>query len=341
MIRKATAADIDAVERIYGEVLLAEEEGKTTVGWIRGIYPTRATAEEAVSRGDLFVFEDDGEVLGAGIINNIQVDVYALAPWEYETEDDKVCVLHTLVISSSAAGAGLGKEFVRFYEEYAAYHGCGELRIDTNARNRIAREFYRKLGYREIATVPTTFNGIPGVDLVLLEKRLFGHKGAIEPEIVPMTTEDEIRGKAYVHYKSWHESYSGTVDADYLKNKFTLEKCEAMARKYPENTLVAKVGGRVVGFASYGKYRDETLTDHGEVFAIYVLEKFQKRKIGYALMTAALGRLREYDKVALWVLKDNAKAIDFYKKCGFRPDGAENVISLGTELTEIRMIFER
>lgn len=41
-----------------------------------------------------------------------------------------------------------------------------------NARNTVARSFYRKLGYREIAVVPVTFNGIPGVDLVLLEKYL-------------------------------------------------------------------------------------------------------------------------------------------------------------------------
>ena len=50
--------------------------------------------------------------------------------------------------------------------------GCRELRIDTNARNAAARAMYAGLGYREIAVVPTTFNGIPGVDLVLLEKHL-------------------------------------------------------------------------------------------------------------------------------------------------------------------------
>ena len=44
--------------------------------------------------------------------------------------------------------------------------------MDTNARNLTARQLYAKLGYREIAIVPTVFNGIPGVDLVLLEKHL-------------------------------------------------------------------------------------------------------------------------------------------------------------------------
>ena len=50
--------------------------------------------------------------------------------------------------------------------------GCRELRIDTNARNVTARTLYQKLGYKEIGIVPTVFNGIPGVNLVLLEKHL-------------------------------------------------------------------------------------------------------------------------------------------------------------------------
>ena len=66
MIRKATSADIDSVERIYDEVLQAEEEGEISVGWIRGIYPTRATAEASLGRGDLFVLEDNGEKIVLG-----------------------------------------------------------------------------------------------------------------------------------------------------------------------------------------------------------------------------------------------------------------------------------
>ena len=37
--------------------------------------------------------------------------------------------------------------------------------------NTNARALYKKLGYKEIAIVPTVFNGIKGVNLVLLEKK--------------------------------------------------------------------------------------------------------------------------------------------------------------------------
>ncbi len=105
IIRKATETDIDSVEKIYSEIHTAEENGEIIIGWDRSIYPVRKTAEDAVKRGDLFVLED-GSVLGAGIINNVQVDSYENGSWEYEAEDAEVCVLHTLVISPSAGGKG-------------------------------------------------------------------------------------------------------------------------------------------------------------------------------------------------------------------------------------------
>ena len=170
VIRKAEARDIGAVERIYEEIHSAEEAGQLTIGWARGVYPTRATAEAALVRGDLFVLERRGEILAAALINQLQVDCYRGAPWRIDAPDEEICVLHTLVVSPRAEKQGLGREFVRFYEDYAAAHGCTALRMDTNARNAVARALYKKLAYAEIGVVPTVFNGIPGVQLVLLEK---------------------------------------------------------------------------------------------------------------------------------------------------------------------------
>ena len=171
-IRKAQKTDLDAVEAVYDAQHTAEEAGKSTVGWIRGVYPTRATAQAALHRDDLFVLCEDGLVRGAAIINQIQVDVYAGAPWQYSAPDERVCVLHTLVIHPAAKGRGLGRAFVAFYENFARTMNCPELRMDTNARNLRARAIYARLGYSEAGIVPTTFNGIPGVQLVCLEKVL-------------------------------------------------------------------------------------------------------------------------------------------------------------------------
>ena len=173
MIRKATTNDIPAIAAIYDEIHNREAAGETTTGWLRDVYPVRRTAEEAVARGDMFVQEDaDDRIVGTGIINQLQVDVYEDGNWQYPAPDDEIMVIHTLIISRKTNARGLGSEFLAFYESYAKEQGCSFLRLDTNARNTAARSFYKKHGYTEIGIVPTVFNGIPGVDLVLIEKKL-------------------------------------------------------------------------------------------------------------------------------------------------------------------------
>lgn len=171
-IRKATAADVKAVAKIYEHIHDAEEKGIITTGWVREIYPKEETAQAALERGDLFVEELDGKIVGAAILNQTQVDVYADTPWQFEADDDQVLVMHTLVIDPYVKGQGLGKAFLSYYEQYAREHGCSVLRIDTNARNEDARAIYAKLGYREAAILPCVFSGIPDVNLVMLEKKL-------------------------------------------------------------------------------------------------------------------------------------------------------------------------
>lgn len=179
IIRKATAEDIPAIAAIYDEIHDREETGEVTTGWLRGVYPVQKTAEDAVARGDMYVqvvSGDDpdaaGQVVGTAILNQMQVDVYADGQWQYPADDSEVMVIHTLIISCKTDLKGLGSDFLAYYEAFALEHGCKYLRLDTNARNAAARAFYKRHGYKEIGIVPTVFNGIPGVDLVLIEKKL-------------------------------------------------------------------------------------------------------------------------------------------------------------------------
>ncbi len=104
---------------------------------------------------------------------------------------------------------------------------------------------------------------------------------------------------------------------------------------------MAKDGEKVIGFVGYGADRDHTLAEYGEIYGIYVLAEYHGAKVGYELMNAALEMLAEYQRIALWVLKGNDRAIRFYKRFGFRFDDAEKQVLLGTPNTELRMIFER
>ncbi len=136
VIRKATADDFAVILEIYHKIHTEEEKGRATTGWIRGIYPEAPTINDALARNDLFVAECDGKILASAIFNQIQVDVYAGAAWQFPAPDNQVMVMHTLV------------------------------------KNIAARHLYQKLGYKEIGVAPCTFNGLEGINLVLLEKKI-------------------------------------------------------------------------------------------------------------------------------------------------------------------------
>lgn len=170
--RPARETDIDAITAIYEALHDEEEAGHIAVGWKRNVYPTRRTAELGIAAGDMFVAEDGAHIVAAGRINQEQVEVYAQAAWHYPAQPNEVMVLHSLVVDPGYQGKGVGSHFVAFYEQYALEHHCRFLRMDTNAINAGARRLYAKLGFQEVGLVSCTFNGLPGVNLVCLEKRL-------------------------------------------------------------------------------------------------------------------------------------------------------------------------
>ena len=153
-------------------------------------------------------------------------------------------------------------------------------------------------------------------------------------------TDEELCGRGYVHCTAWQEAYRGIVCDRYL-DTMTVEATTARARNFPDNTLVAKDGDKVVGFAVYSPSRDEDLPDAGEVDAIYVLSEYYGRKVGYRLMNEALSRLSKYNTFFVWVFEKNERAINFYHKYGFEFDGCKKEWTLGNPVSIVRMVMKR
>ena len=308
--RKAAASDIDAVTAIYDAIIAEEEAGRAATGWKRGIYPVRATAEGALTRGDLFVAEADGRVAAAAVLNQIQVDVYAGAPWEFEAPDEEIFVMHTLVVDPAAGGHGLGRAFETFYEQEAKRQGCRYLRIDTNARNARARRFYQKLGYAEIGVVPCTFNGIAGVQLVLLEKRL--------PPLRQITADEAPRLRACVQALSEHHNrVSVNFKGSYPSRPYD-KTLSLFAQALEENVsriAVIEEDSGIVGFCKVDLHGDGT----GKLDYLVVLPQCRGRKYGKALMDWAMAVFSGSGvrKIEVKVVDGN-NAVHLYEKYGFR-----------------------
>jgi GNAT superfamily N-acetyltransferase len=141
---------------------------------------------------------------------------------------------------------------------------------------------------------------------------------------------EDARSVGEVHVASWRHAYRGLLPDEYLE-RLSVDDREAtwrgaFADPDPKSgAVVAEAGGRIVGFASFGRSRDEDVPDGtGEVPAIYVEPGVLGTGVGRELFEAVTAALREsgFTRATLWVLEANASARRFYERAGWSWDGS-------------------
>lgn len=172
IVRKAKYEDIKEIGRIYNAIHDEIEAGRYKMKWVRNLYPTVAWAEQHYDIGDLYVMEDDNDIVATGVINHNPLPEYFDGKWYQPQDYSKVLILHSLVVDAGKMKRGYGKAFVEYFEQLGKATGCERLRLDTQAMDMPARNLYRKLGFEEVDFVPCQFQGITDIELVLIEKIL-------------------------------------------------------------------------------------------------------------------------------------------------------------------------
>jgi ribosomal protein S18 acetylase RimI-like enzyme len=158
---------------------------------------------------------------------------------------------------------------------------------------------------------------------------------------VRAATSADASAIATVHVGSWQAAYRGLMPDDHLDSLDIGVRAERWRRWIDSGlgtVFVARVDDDVVGFAASLASRDDD-SECGEVSAIYLLPDAWDQRVGRALMDATLVQLAEqgFDEVTLWVLEGNERAIRFYERAGFSPDGSTKVDdSRGFPLHEVR-----
>ncbi|GII99098.1 N-acetyltransferase [Sediminihabitans luteus] len=159
---------------------------------------------------------------------------------------------------------------------------------------------------------------------------------------------------ARVHHACWVETYTGLVPEEFWQ-RGTLESRQRMwtailgtpaAPRDPqdERAIVAEVVpasgvADIVGFALAGPARPDDMTRttvaERQLSALYLLKTHHGTGIGQALLDAALP---DTASIQLGVVEDNPRAVAFYTRNGFVPDGARGRLDWFGGLTEIRMV---
>lgn len=131
---------------------------------------------------------------------------------------------------------------------------------------------------------------------------------------------------ARVHVDSWKATYSELINEEDLTN-ITFENRKTLWEtilKMPGAGQVALVihndDGEIVGFVSGGKERTKRFGYDGEIYAIYLLNKYQRQGLGTSLLKAFFAEMKKagYRSLLVWVLTQNPSS-QFYVRYGALP----------------------
>jgi len=131
---------------------------------------------------------------------------------------------------------------------------------------------------------------------------------------------------ARVNVDTWRIAYAGLIDENTLQNLSYSEKANRWRdtlESLDDRTVIyiAEVGDNLVGFVLAGQeQQDPSIKSSqykGELRAIYVSERFQRRGIGTRLVLKVIDYLIKNDvnSMCVWTLKRNPYS-DFYVKLG-------------------------
>ena len=143
-----------------------------------------------------------------------------------------------------------------------------------------------------------------------------------------------------VHYASWVETYTGLASQEFW-DRASRERSVAIWRQQLEGGLdatVAEVAGEIVGVGvagpSYERNGYAALRPR-ELSNLYVLAAHHGTGVGQALLDVVVP---PGTGAQLWVARGNPRAVRFYERNGFVPDGATDDGSGFGGIAALRMV---
>ncbi len=159
--------------------------------------------------------------------------------------------------------------------------------------------------------------------------------------LIRLVEQQDIKSLARVHVDCWCETYRGIVPEEYLHSlKYRDRQAmweKLLPRRVRSGATYVVIGEEddVVGFADCGPAREHEHGISGELYAIYLLKRYQGRGLGLELFESIKRSFAKlgHDSFYLWVLRDNPTK-RFYEKVGGKYLKSQPVDIGGVELIE-------
>jgi len=153
---------------------------------------------------------------------------------------------------------------------------------------------------------------------------------------------EDAAGMAKVHVDSWRATYKGIVSDEFLEGLSYSHREAGWRQRIDQNSskydmfVAQNESGHIVGFADGGPERSGDPVYDGELYAIYLLQDYQKQGIGRRLFQHVVQHLVEsgFRTMLIWVLAENPSR-RFYESLGGQPIRETGIEIGGEHLSEI------
>ena len=134
----------------------------------------------------------------------------------------------------------------------------------------------------------------------------------------------------------WREAYAHLLSTEFLATLTDDSESwrEGLASARRSVTVVAELDGDIVGFAHAGPSAEGGAPRDWCLAMIYQYRRAHGSGTGQLLLDAAVGDRPAY----LWTAEDNPRALAFYTRNGFVPDGTRKIEHDWENMAAIRMV---
>ncbi|CAM4113938.1 GNAT family N-acetyltransferase [Zobellia nedashkovskayae] len=114
-------------------------------------YPNKEAFELDIERGELYVLEEDGRIIGTIVLSTLMDEEYV--PIEWLTPSNNNIYIHRVSVHPDLQGKGYAQKLMAFAENYARENKFASVRLDTFSQNKRNQKFYETRGFERLGDI--------------------------------------------------------------------------------------------------------------------------------------------------------------------------------------------
>ena len=152
-LRQAITSEFQKIRSFYHEMTDWLDTVPYGPGWKKDIYPAPEDLMSSIEKGELWVYENDGEYAAAMIVNSNPTDGYEKVKWNVDAKDNEVSFIHALGVHPEYQRKGVSTAMVNHAISLAKSKNHKAMRLDVLEGNLPAEKLYPKHGFCYITTL--------------------------------------------------------------------------------------------------------------------------------------------------------------------------------------------